>query len=299
MVETVLARDKNWVFWKMASCPPIEREPVTAADFVEAKSSAERMATSKRLRPTPMGAVSMEFLNKAAGAGAAMDELRPAARYQLPELESFQRPIADDDFEIDMPTNDETKAAAIYGKSSKSWRALRIAGRTRLAAFDKIDDPKKISVVFEEPTEVGDEDEDGDEDAAAAEEDMPPNRGAVLLAGPSSETLAAIAAKLSEKHKGVFAPVVRHTTRAAAEGESNGKTFHFVSKQEFNQLRDGDRLVEYGEREGSDYGTSTKAIDAVTEAGKIPIIQLDIDVRFSLHPVRPPPSPPSFLSILY
>ncbi|OAA76286.1 THO complex, subunit THOC1 [Akanthomyces lecanii RCEF 1005] len=275
MVETVLARDKNWVFWKMASCPPIEREPVTAADFVEARSSAERMATSKRLRPTPMGAVSMEFLNKASS--KTMDELQPPERYQLPALDSFQRSLADDDFEIDMPTNDETKAAAIYGKSSKSWRALRIAGRTRLAAFDKIDDPKKIVVVFEEPTEADDDEENGDNEAAAADEDMPANRAPVILAGSSAETLAAVEAKLIEKHKGVFAPVVRHTTRTAGDGETNGKTFHFVSAQEFNQLRDGDRLVEHGERDGSDYGTSTKAIDAVTEAGKIPVIQLDIE----------------------
>lgn len=277
MVETVLARDKNWVFWKMASCPPIEREPVTAADFVEARSSAERMATSKRLRSTPMGAVSMEFLNKAAS--KTMDELQPPERYQLPALDSFQRPLADDDFEIDMPTNDETKTAAIYGKSSKSWRALRIAGRTRLAAFDKIDDPKKIAVVFEEPADADEDEDNGETEAAAADEDMPTNRAPVILAGSSPETLAAVAAKLIEKHKGVFAPVVRHTTRTAGDGEANGKTFHFVSAQDFNQLRDGDRLVEHGERDGSDYGTSTKAIDAVTEAGKIPVIQLDIEVR--------------------
>lgn len=291
MVETVLARDKNWVFWKMASCPPIEREPVTPSDFVEAKSSAERMATSKRLRPMPMGAVSMEFLNKGANNNASgasqdvMEELRPAERYQLPELDSFKRPIADDDFEISMPTNDETKAAAVYGKSSKSWRALRIAGRTRLAAFDKIDDPKKIDIVFEEPTEAGDEDEADADDAAAAEEDMPANKTAIILASPSADVLASVVAKLLEKRKGVFGVVVRHTTRAAGEGETNGKTFHFVAAQEFNQLRDGDRLVEYGERDGSDYGTSTKAIDAVTEAGKIPIIQLDVEVRFPSQPL--------------
>lgn len=277
MVETVLARDKNWVFWKMASCPPIEREPLTAADFAEAKASAERMATSKRLRPTPMGAVSMEFLNK--GASTTMDELRPPERSRLPALDSFQRPLADDDFEIDMPTSDETKVAAIYGKSSKSWRALRIAGRTRLAAFDKIDDPKNIAIVFEEPTDADEDEDTGDNDAVAADDDMPSNRAAVVLAGASPETLAAVAAKLLETHRGVFAPVVRHTTRTAADGESNGKTFHFVTAQEFNQLRDGDRLVEHGTRDGSDYGTSTKAIDAVTEAGKIPILQLDTEVR--------------------
>ncbi|KAM3488785.1 hypothetical protein MY3957_007927 [Beauveria namnaoensis] len=278
MVETVLARDKNWVFWKMASCPPIEREPVTAADFVAARSSAERMATSKRLRPTPIGAVSMSFLDRSASS-ATLDELRPPARYQLPELASFQRPIADDDFEIGMPASDASRAAAIHGKSSKSWRALRIAARTRLAAFDKIDDPQQIAVVFAEPTDDADENEaeNVDNDAAASEEDMPSNRAAVILASSSHETLCAVVARLLEKHRGVFGLVVRHTTRAAAEGESNGKTFHFVSAPEFNQLRDSDRLVEHGERDGSHYGTSTKAIDAVTEAGKIPIIQLDIE----------------------
>ncbi|TQV92576.1 nuclear matrix protein [Cordyceps javanica] len=276
MVETVLARDKNWVFWKMASCPPIEREPVTAADFVEAKSSAERMATSKRLRPTPMGAVSMNFLSRSAS--KTMDELRPPERSRLPALESFQRPLADDDFEIDMPTSDATRAAAVYGKSSKSWRALRIASRTRLAAFDKIDDPKAIAVIFAEPTdEDEDEEQNGDGNVTAGEQDMPANRTAVVLAGSSPDTLRGVATKLLEKHKGVFAPVVRHTTHTAGEGESNGRTFHFVSVHEFNQLRDGDRLVEHGERDGSDYGTSIKAIDAVTEAGKIPILQLDTE----------------------
>ncbi|KAH8720945.1 THO complex subunit 1 [Beauveria bassiana] len=278
MVETVLARDKNWVFWKMASCPPIEREPVTAADFVAARSSAERMATSKRLRPTPIGAVSMAFLDRSASS-ATLDELRPPARYQLPELASFQRPIADDDFEIGMPASDASRAAAVHGKSSKSWRALRIAARTRLAAFDKIDDPQQIAVVFAEPTDDADDNEaeNVDNDAAASEEDMPSNRAAVILASSSHETLCAVVARLLEKHRGVFGLVVRHTTRAAAEGESNGKTFHFVSAPEFNQLRDSDRLVEHGERDGSHYGTSTKAIDAVTEVGKIPIIQLDIE----------------------
>lgn len=237
----------------------------------------------------------MEFLNKDRGGAShstsssspgPMAELQQPARYQLPELESFQRPIADDDFEIDMPTNDETKAAAVYGKSSKSWRALRIAGRTRLAAFDKIEDPKKIAVVFEQPTEAGDDEGEDDgqgEEETASEENMPANKGPIILAAAAASvaagTRSAVIAKLLEKHKGVFAAVVRHTTRVAEEGESNGKAFHFVGTQEFNQLRDGDRLVEYTERDGSHYGTSTKAIDAVTEAGKIPIIELDIEVK--------------------
>ncbi|EHK21267.1 uncharacterized protein TRIVIDRAFT_113560, partial [Trichoderma virens Gv29-8] len=274
MVETVLARDKNWVFWKMASCPPIQRDPVSAASFVESKEAAQKMATNKRLRPNPLNAVSLEFLANE-DEGSAMEKLKSSERYQLPELDEFKNKIADDDFEIDMPTNNETKAAAVAGKASKSWRALRIASRFKLAAFDKIDDPKKINIIFEDDVE-GDEDEE-DAEPTASEEDMPSNRDPIILSVSSGIEASALREKLMSEHKGVFAHVVRHAVREPADGEINGKAFHFVKAQEFNQLRDGDRLIEYGTRDGVDYGTSTKAVDAVVDTGKVPIIELDLE----------------------
>lgn len=205
-----------------------------------------------------------------------MGELKTADRYQLPELDTFQRKIADDDFEIEMPTNNETKAAAIAGKASKSWRALRIAARSKLVSFDKIDDPKKVSIVFEDVVEG--ENDELEIVPTANDEDFPKNRDAIIISGPSAVGKSAIVNKLLERNKGVFASVVRHTIREPEEGEVNGKEFHFVKIQEFNQLRDGDRLIEYGTRDGTEYGTSTKVIDAITEQGKVPIIELDIEV---------------------
>lgn len=275
MVETVLARDKNWVFWKMASCPPIQREPVSSEAFNESKSTAQRMATSKRLRPTPMGAVPMEFLHDDLHK-LAMDNLKSPERYQLPELDDFKRKIADDDFEIAMPTKEQTKAAAIAGKASKSWRALRLGGRFKLAAFDKIDDPKKIDPIFQD---LDDEDDEGsDDEDAAAEENMPEIHDPIIITGPKGVGKSTLVGKLSEQHKGVFASVVRHTVREPRDGEVKGKTFHFVTAQEFNQLRDGDRLIEYGTRDGIEYGTSVKAIEVILESGKVPVIELDLEV---------------------
>ncbi|KAG6039979.1 hypothetical protein E4U41_001771 [Claviceps citrina] len=283
MVETVLARDKNWVFWKMASCPPIQRDPVSAAVFNEARAAAQRSATIKRLRPTPMGSMSLDFL-KDGDDESLLQQLKCSERYELPELESFQRKIADDEFEIQMPTNAQTKAAAIAGIASKSWRALRIAARSKLPVFDKIDDPKKVDIVFRELN-----DEDGDDNAAnqangqskepAAADDgsMPPDRTTIVVSGASAVDRSALVSKLREQHRGIFAPVVRHTTREPADGEIRGKTLHFVTVQEFNQLRDGDRLIEHGERDGAAYGTSSKAIDAVVDSGKVPIIELDLE----------------------
>ncbi|KAF5966843.1 hypothetical protein FBULB1_11468 [Fusarium bulbicola] len=274
MVETVLARDKNWVRWKIEGCHPIKRDPVSPASFLEAKANVQKMATSKRLRSVPMGSVSLDFLREE-DEEAAMSRLKAKERYELPELDTFKRKIADDDFEIDMPTNGQTKAAAIAGKASKSWRALRIAARSKLAALDKIEDPKKINIVFEELTEV-DDIEDTSE-PTANEKDMPSNREPVIISGITGVGKSTIIRKLMEERKGVFAPVVRHTTRELVEGEVNGKSFHFVKQQEFNQLRDGDRLIESGTRDGVDYGTSFKAIEAISESGKVPIIELDLE----------------------
>ncbi|KAJ3532200.1 hypothetical protein NM208_g8548 [Fusarium decemcellulare] len=274
MVETVLARDKNWVRWKIEGCHPIKRDPVSPASFIEAKGNVQRMATSKRLRAVPMGSVSLDFLRDE-DEETGMERLRAKERYQIPDLDSFKRKIADDNFEIEMPTNDQTKAAAIAGKASKSWRALRIAARTKLAAFDKIEDPKAIEIVFEELTEADDA-EDAVE-PTASEEDMPDNRDPIIISGPSGVGKSTVINKLMEARIGVFATVVRHTTREPLDGETKGKSFHFVKQQEFNRLRDGDRLIEAGTRDGIDYGTSTKAIDAITETGKIPIIELDVE----------------------
>ncbi|KAH8122230.1 THO complex subunit 1 transcription elongation factor-domain-containing protein [Trichoderma asperelloides] len=274
MVETVLARDKNWVFWKMASCPPIQRDPVSAQGFLEAREAAQRMATSKRLRPNPLNAVPLDFLANE-DETSALDKLKDSERYQLPELDAFKSKIADDDFEIEMPTNSETKAAAVAGKASKSWRALRIASRFRLAAFDKLDDPKKINLIFEDDIEGAEDEEDAE--PTASEDDMPKNRDPIILSASSGIDISSLKAKLMDLHKGVFAPVVRHAVREPKDGEANGKTYHFVKAQEFNQLRDGDRLVEYTTRDGVDYGTSSKAVEAVVDAGKVPIIELDVE----------------------
>ena len=273
MVDTVLARDKNWVYWKMANCEPIRRDPVPPEVWADAQAAAQRLTTNKRLRPVPLNAVSMEFL-KEKDRDRVMEELKDPERYQIPDLDSFKAKIADDDFEISMASNEQTKAKAVVSKASKSWRALRIARDFKLAAFDKIDDPNDISAIFEPLEDI----DAVDDDAAAGEEDMPSNRETVVISGPPGVGKTTLVDKLLEAHKGVFGRVVRHTTREPAEGEANGKSFHFVKALEFNQLRDGDRLVEYTEQGDVAYGTSSKAIDAVVESGKVPVIELDMEV---------------------
>ncbi|KAG7140203.1 hypothetical protein HYQ45_002905 [Verticillium longisporum] len=271
MVETVLVRDRNWIRWKMEGCPPIELPPLSPETWSKAQDELYSITRNKRMKP-PMGSLPLDFMQDEDDE-KALDKLRAPDRYELPELESFKRKIADDDFEIEMPTNDETKAAAIESKASKSWRALRIAARSRLGLFDKISDPEKIDAIFGEI-----EDPDAAPEPEAAPEQkavLPTDQRPVVISGPPGVGKSATTEVLLSRQPGAFAQVVRHTTRKPQDGEVAGRDFLFVDKQTFDMQRDGDVLIEYTTMDGDDYGTSRKTIDGIVASGKVPILHMD------------------------
>lgn len=173
VVDTVLSRDKNWVRWKIENCPPIQRPAVSPQEWADAMSKAKINTTNKRMRREAMGSLALDFLNEGDDE-AVMEKLRDPERYQLPELKSFQRKIQEDELEMEMPMSDQSKAAAIEGKASKTWRALRIASRTKLALFDKIESDENIHLLFEEEKPKEKTYENGQEngDAGGAMEDV-------------------------------------------------------------------------------------------------------------------------------
>lgn len=157
-VDTVLSRDKNWVRWKIESCPAIERAPSSTAEYLSAKTAVKRGTTNKRLRPHPIASLDLGFLSYnnhysvpgGAEEGGRITRLK-RPRYPAPTLKDFARKIAEDELEIDMPDSEESKRHATELKASHSWRALRIARVTRkLALFDALDNPEKIGIVFED-----------------------------------------------------------------------------------------------------------------------------------------------------
>ncbi|KAL9104743.1 MAG: hypothetical protein Q9163_000355 [Psora crenata] len=148
MVDTVLSRDKNWVHWKAEGCPPIARPAVSAENFAEAVKGAEKACTDRKIRPTPMGTLDLTFLSGDTDVGG-MELLRNPDRYTVPTIGSFKDPIVGDDLDIEMAKNDEEKQLATGARASKLWRALRIASKSKLAMFDKIDDGNNLEALFE------------------------------------------------------------------------------------------------------------------------------------------------------
>ncbi|MCJ1271694.1 hypothetical protein MMC22_011599 [Lobaria immixta] len=148
MVDTVLSRDKNWAHWKAEGCPLIERVPVSAEEFVMAQTGAQKTCTNKKLRATPLGSLDLKFLSDGDNADG-LEKLKHPDRYSIPTAESFRGPIADDEFDAAMAKTDEEKQLALNARASKMWRTLRIASKSKLNLFDKIDDGNNIQALFQ------------------------------------------------------------------------------------------------------------------------------------------------------
>ncbi|KAJ5632288.1 hypothetical protein N7490_008627 [Penicillium lividum] len=176
MVDTVLSRDKNWVRWKAEGCPPIERPAISVPDYMKARDEARKTYFSKRLRPSPMGSLDFKFLSDTE-ALANIERLKESDRFTVPTADSFMMAIMDDEMDIDMAQNQDDKNAAIQAKASKTWRILRLAAKTKLSAFDKIDDGNNLNALFETPAALADtpqaaEGADGDGHEEIKDEDI-------------------------------------------------------------------------------------------------------------------------------
>jgi guanylate kinase len=67
------------------------------------------------------------------------------------------------------------------------------------------------------------------------------------------------------------------TTRAPRAGEQNGREYHFVSRDKFEEMMAADKFLEYASVFGDLYGTPRRNLEVATEEGKD--LVLDIDVQ--------------------
>lgn len=66
------------------------------------------------------------------------------------------------------------------------------------------------------------------------------------------------------------------TTRPQRKGEVNGVDYHFVSREEFERLRDTDGLIEWAEVFGSYYGTPRQWLLDELAAGHQVVLKIDV-----------------------
>ena len=108
----------------------------------------------------------------------------------------------------------------------------------------------------------------------------------VVFVGPSGIGKNTIIQKLMELYPNRFAFSISHTTRAPREGEINGKHYHFVTREKFEQDLAAKKFLEHAEVHGNYYGTSFEAIRAVERSGKICLLDVNIDGAVSVAKSR-------------
>ena len=101
-----------------------------------------------------------------------------------------------------------------------------------------------------------------------------PNPMLVVVSGPSGVGKSTIVAELARRHPQVV-PIVTATTRARRDGELDKVHYHFLSGQEFQELRDRQGLLEHALVHDQWYGTPIDQVRGILAAGRDAILTID------------------------
>ncbi|XP_030637728.1 MAGUK p55 subfamily member 4 [Chanos chanos] len=120
----------------------------------------------------------------------------------------------------------------------------------------------------------------------------------IALMGPSGVGVNELRRRLIEINPKAYQGPVPHTTRPPKSFEESGREYHFINREQFENMLYHHRFVEYGEYRGHLYGTSVDAVKDVLKSGKICIIDIEPQAIESVRThelkayiiyVKPPP----------
>ena len=97
----------------------------------------------------------------------------------------------------------------------------------------------------------------------------------LIISAPSGSGKSTLVKRLMESDSGLGFSISM-TTRPPRGNEENGKSYHFVSREEFERLRDNNELLEWAEVFGHYYGTARRVLDHAREQGHDLILDIDV-----------------------
>uniref|UniRef100_A0A8C9U1J8 MAGUK p55 scaffold protein 4 n=1 Tax=Scleropages formosus TaxID=113540 RepID=A0A8C9U1J8_SCLFO len=97
----------------------------------------------------------------------------------------------------------------------------------------------------------------------------------VVLVGSSGVGVNELRRRLIERQPKIFQGPVPHTTRPPKSYEEPGREYHFIKKEQFENMADTQRFLEYAEYKGHLYGTSFDGIRDVLDKGMICIVDIE------------------------
>jgi len=97
----------------------------------------------------------------------------------------------------------------------------------------------------------------------------------LILSGPSGAGKSTIINAAADRI-GEFYFSISSTSRAPRVGEKDGREYHFVTKEAFEQGIEEGEFLEYAVVHGNYYGTSLKPVNEALEADKLVIFDIDV-----------------------
>ena len=96
-----------------------------------------------------------------------------------------------------------------------------------------------------------------------------------IISAPSGSGKSTLVQRLMDREGNLeFSTSV--TTRSPRPGDVDGKSYDFVSQEEFLRMRDGGELLEWAEVFGEFYGTPRKGLDLSRQRGNDLILDIDV-----------------------
>ncbi|ORZ05091.1 guanylate kinase [Absidia repens] len=97
-----------------------------------------------------------------------------------------------------------------------------------------------------------------------------------VISGPSGSGKSTLLKRLFNDFPGTFGFSISHTTRDPRPKEENGVDYHFVNKELMEREVAEGKFIESATFSGNMYGTSIKAVKDVVDAGKVCILDIDM-----------------------
>ena len=123
----------------------------------------------------------------------------------------------------------------------------------------------------------------------------------IVVSAPAGCGKDSILEQALKKNDNLFYSVSA-TSRAMRPGETDGVSYYFKSREQFENMINKGELLEYTEYCGNYYGTPKKAVEDMLEAGKDVILKIEIEGAANVKKIFPDCTmvfilPPSFAEL--
>lgn len=123
----------------------------------------------------------------------------------------------------------------------------------------------------------------------------------IVISGPSGSGKSTVIAEVRNQRSSLCFSV-SCTTRAPRQGEEEGKHYYFITKDQFRQMIEEDRFLEYACYQGNYYGTLKSEVETLLEQGKDVVLDIEVQGAASVHGIYPDVPlifiiPPSFAEL--